>query len=205
MQQLPSGTSMDKCMNEQKSPSGGASTPFKMLGDHLKYMREQLKESLLEVSGAVEIDADDLQRIEQGSERPSEDILLLLIQHYNMQDQEAVQLWELAGYDSDDSPHKAKMEANAAALMQNKQLVMLLAMDVRTMYSDGVDISINDAGLTMNFTQTTGEGQHQAVGRIGMSYDQAAEVLKTLEQALLRAKYLNHRKSLPAPRNKKQD
>lgn len=184
-------------MNEQKSQGGNASSPFKMLGNHLKYLREQLKESVIEVSGAVEIDASDLERIEQGQERPSEDILLLLIQHYDMQDQEAVQLWELAGYDGDNSPHHQKIEANTAAMFQNKQMVMLLAMDVRTMYSDGIDISINPAGLTLNFTQSTAENQHTAVGRIGMSYDQAVEVMKTLEQALLRAKYLKHQRQLP--------
>jgi transcriptional regulator with XRE-family HTH domain len=168
-----------------------------MLGNHLKYLREQLKESVIEVSGAVEIDASDLERIEQGQERPTEDILLLLIQHYDMQDQEAVQLWELAGYDGDNSPHRQKIEANTAAMFQNKQMVMLLAMDMRTMYSDGIDITINQAGLTLNFTQTTGENQQTAVGRIGMSYDQAVEVMKTLEQALLRAKYLKHQRQLP--------
>lgn len=178
------------CMSEQTSQNGNARTPFYQLGNHLKYLREQLQESVMEVSGAVEIDSDDLQRIEQGVERPSEDILLLLIQHYNMQDQEAVQLWELAGYDGDDSPHKSKLDANTAALLQSKQMVMLLAIDVRTMYSDGVDININQAGLTMNFTQTTGDNQHMPVGRIGMSYEQATQVMKTLEQALLRAKYL---------------
>lgn len=183
-------------MNEQRSQNNGASTPFKMLGNHLKYLREQLKESLMEVSGAVEIATDDLQRIEQGHDRPTEDILLLLIQHYNMQDQDAVQLWDLAGYDSD-SPHKGKLEANTAAMMHNKQTVMLLAMDMRTMYSDGIDININQAGLTLNFTQTSGDGQQAPVGRIGMSYEQATQVLKTLEQALLRAKYLAHPKRLP--------
>jgi transcriptional regulator with XRE-family HTH domain len=183
-------------MNEQKS-QGGPSAPFKMLGNHLKYLREQLKESLVEVSGAVEIETTDLERIEQGQERPSEDILLLLIQHYDMHDQEAVKLWELAGYDGENSPHKNKLDASTASLLQSKQMVMLLAMDVRTMYSDGVDININQAGLTLNFTQTTGDGQHVPVGRIGMSYDQAAQVMKTLEQAMLRAKYLQHPKRLP--------
>lgn len=185
-------------MNEQKSQGGGASTPFKMLGNHLRYLREQLRESLIEASGAVEIDSVDLEKIETGQVRPSEDILLLLIQHYDMQDQEAVQLWELAGYDGDNSPHKTKLETNAAAFLQNKQTVMLLAMDLRTMYSDGVDININPAGLTLNFTQTTGDAQHLPVGRIGMSYDQATKVLQTLEQALLRAKYLQHPKRLSA-------
>lgn len=186
-------------MNEHKSPGNGPSVPFKMLGNHLKYLREQLRESLIEVSGAVEIDSTDLERIEAGKERPSEDILLLLIQHYNMQDQEAVQLWELAGYDGDNSPHRTKIDANANALLQNKHMVMLLAMDVRTMYSDGLDINVNSAGLTFSFTQTAGDGQHLPVGRIGMSYDQAAHVLQTLEHALLKAKYLGNQHRVPGP------
>jgi transcriptional regulator with XRE-family HTH domain len=185
-------------MSEQKSHN--TTPPFLGLGTHLKYLREQLKETLHEASGAVEIDTDALSRIERGFERPSEDILLLLIQHYNMQDQEAVQLWELAGYDGDASPHRFRLEEAAAAALTNKQMVMILAMDVRTMYSDGVDISVNQAGVTLNFTQAASNNQRQPVGRIGMSYDQAAEVLKTLEQALLRAKYLNHPLGLPAPK-----
>jgi len=84
-------------MSEQKQNT----PPFKTLGTHLKYLREQVRESLAEVSGAVEIDVNVLERIEQGFERPSEDILLLLISHFAMPDQEAVQLWELAGYDGD--------------------------------------------------------------------------------------------------------
>ena len=74
--------------------------PFITLGRHLKYVREQLHQSLAEVSGAVEIDEQSLERIEAGRERPSEDILLLLISHYGVENQQAVQLWELAEYDA---------------------------------------------------------------------------------------------------------
>lgn len=176
--------------------------PFQTLGTHLKYLREQSQESLHEASGAVEIDVEALERIEQGEERPSEDILLLLIQHYNMHDQEAVQLWELAGYDGDASPHRLKMDETTTHALHNKQLVMLLAMDVRTMYSDGIDININQAGLTLNFTQTAGKEDHHTVGRIGMSYEQAELVSKTLQQALLRAKFLRGPHGLPAPKDK---
>ncbi len=60
--------------------------PFLPLGNHLKYVREQSRESLAEVSGAVEIDEQHLERIEAGLERPAEDILLLLINHFQVQD-----------------------------------------------------------------------------------------------------------------------
>src|ERR1700683_4187621 len=78
-----------------------SNAPYITLGQHLKYVREQSRQSLLEVSGAVEIDEDRLERIEAGIERPAEDILLLLISHFGVADREAVQLWELADYDSE--------------------------------------------------------------------------------------------------------
>src|SRR6476620_9549288 len=100
-------------------------TPFVTLGKHLKYGREQSKQSLAEVSGAVEIDADALERIEAGTERPHEDILLLLISYFNIQDQEAVQLWELAGYDGDVPD---KLRPNDDLQLNGKHAVMLLAL-----------------------------------------------------------------------------
>jgi len=185
-------------MNESTNQSN---PPFKTLGTHLKYLREQHRESLLEASGAVEIDAQEMERIEAGLVRPSEDILLLLIQHYNMADQEAGQLWELAGYDGDVNSRQFQLEDLSS--LPNKQLVMLLALDVRTMYSDGVDININQAGITLNFTQAAGKDQRVPIAKVGMSYDQAAQVLKTLETALLKAKYLRGPKGLPEPKDPK--
>src|SRR6185312_330006 len=167
-------------MNEQKSHGV---PPFKTLGTHLKYLREQGNESLQEASGAVEIDTEALQRIEEGRERPSEDILLLLIQHYKTQDHEALQLWELAGYNGDDSPHRVRLDDIIGQAGQ-KQLIMLMAMDQRTMYSDGLDVGINQAGVTLNFTQSTGNNRRSSAGRIGMSYEQAAQVVRIMQEAL---------------------
>lgn len=167
--------------------------PFITLGRHLKYLREQLHESVAEVSGAVEIDEQSLQNIEAGQERPSEDILLLLITHYGLQDQQAVQLWELADYDAE-APEQIKPGADP---MNGKSVVMLLALDTRTMYSDGVDIAVSSAGLILNFSQATGKAQSAPVAKVGMSVEQAAEVARTLQLALLKAKYQKNPKALP--------
>ncbi|HVS58631.1 MAG TPA: helix-turn-helix transcriptional regulator [Candidatus Saccharimonadales bacterium] len=161
------------------------SQPYKSLGTHLKYLREQLHESLDEVSGAVEIDADRLERIEHGQERPSEDILMLLINHFNMQDHEAVQLWELAGYDG--AQDKLRMGDDIPA--NAKQIVMLLAMDARTMYTDGVDVNATPSGVTLSFTQASGTGERMPVARVGMSLEQAENVSRLLQRALLHVKY----------------
>jgi hypothetical protein len=176
-----------------------ANAPYKTLGSHLKYVREQSRQSLMEVSGAVEIDEERLKRIEAGLERPAEDILLLLISHFGVADREAVQLWELADYDSD-MPDRLRPETVEQQLSKNN-VVMLVGFDARTIYSDGLDVMWNDAGLTLNFTQATGPSQRMPVAKVGMSYDQAERVLATLQQALLRARYVGDTKLLPPPKD----
>jgi len=170
-----------------------SSAPFITLGRHLKYVREQLQQSVAEVSGAVEIDEQVLENIEAGKQRPAEDILLLLISYYGLQDQQAVRLWELAEYDAE-VPDQIRPDID---LQSGKATVMLLAVDVRTMYSDGVDITAGAAGVTMNFTQASGKGQTTPVGRIGMSLEQAEQVAKTLQLAILKARQVKDPKQLP--------
>lgn len=169
--------------------------PYRHLGDHLRFVREQSQQSLSEVSGAVEIDEQELARIEAGIERPAEDILLLLISYFGVKDREAVQLWELAEYDSD-IPDEIRIETETVH-MANKPTVMLLAMDMRTMYSDGVEIAVTPGGVTLNFTQATNPTQTAPVARVGMSHHQAEMVIKAMQQALLQAKYNSGPRLLP--------
>lgn len=170
-----------------------SNAPFTTLGKHLKYVRQQLDQSLAEVSGAVEIDESRMARIEAGEERPTEDILLLLISHFGMQEEQALQLWELADY-GDELPDQIKPDVEQIV---NKSVVMLLAMDMRAIYSDGVEADVTKAGITLNFTQATSQGATTPVSRIGMSVDQAQEVLNTLQTAILQARYSNSTKLLP--------
>jgi transcriptional regulator with XRE-family HTH domain len=179
--------------------------PFESLGHHLRTVREQSQRSLAEVSGAVEIDEKQLELIEAGKKRPDEDVMLLLISYFNVQDQEALHLWELAKYDSDLSDHlqlEGGEQPDAAQQpFGGKPMVMLLAMDVRTMYSDGVDVTVNPSGVTLQFTQTVpNQDQAAPVGRIGMSHQQAEQVIAAMQRALLHAKYNSGAKLLPPPR-----
>lgn len=155
------------------------STPFGPLGAKLKTIREKRNESVAEVSGAVEIDEQMLQRIEQGNERPSEDILMLLISHFGMQDDEASVLWQLAGYDQ-----PSDMSSAGDHTPNNRTMVMIMAVDPRIVYSDGVQIIANGSGVVMNFGQGTGTPQALVTARVGMSRDQAAMVLKALQNVL---------------------
>ena len=173
--------------------------PYASLGKSLKTVREQAKRSLAEVSGAIEIDEVELKKIEAGMSRPEEDVMLLLITYFDMVDQEAMRLWDLADYDSDLEEHMDFETIDTETLSSaTKPVIMLLAMEPRAMYSDGIEVSWNKSGITMDFSQVTAKGR-LSVAKVGMSMDQAAEVLKCLERVMLHAKYVGNTKLLPPP------
>jgi transcriptional regulator with XRE-family HTH domain len=164
--------------------------PYKSLGNQLKRIRERKQESVAEVSGAVEIEVTLLTDIERGAARPSEDILMLLMNHFAISDDKAVELWELAGY------NQADAETETPRGTSRVKQVMVLPMDARIAYTDMAHIVVNDRGVVMNFMQEAGlGGQPLAVARIGMSRTHAKEVLELLQKALAK----QQPKSLPTP------
>jgi hypothetical protein len=173
--------------------------PYKTLGARLKGMREHLRESLAEVSGAVEIEADMLSEIEKGTNRPSEDILLLLISHFAVKEDEATKLWELAGYDQSDTGATSMGNDSFGNL---KNTVMVMPLDARITYTDMAHVMVNDHGVVMNFMQTGGPGnQPLVISRLGMSHEHAKSVLEILQKTLAEQE-AEVPKSLPAPRAK---
>ncbi len=170
----------------------GADNPYKTLGWHLKFAREQLKESLAEVSGAVEIEADALDKIEQGENCPSEDILLLLITHLGLEDAEANSLWHLAGFSD---------QLNDTS---NGQIAVNMPNDLRIIYTDMLHVMVNDYGIVMNFMQGAGLGnQPLAVSRVGMSKKQARRIIDILQKSLDNPQVKAKPRFLPTPKKHK--
>ena len=168
--------------------------PFEGLGRQLKRLRTSRQESLAEVSGAVEIDANMLDTIEQGSARPSEDILLLLISHFGIKEEVAEKLWSLAGYEQN-------LPSSSSNSDSSKPLVMVTPEDLKIVYTDMVHVAVNDYGVIMNFMQGAGpNSQPLAIARVGMSREHALSVLEVLQQTLKNASP----KELPAPKNNKK-
>ncbi len=160
-------------------------SPYQTLGTQLRSLRERSQESVAEVSGAVEIDEKDLNRIESGTERPTEDILMLLINHFSVGDDKAAELWELAGYEhaTNDDPEQEHEHASESGT-PNRQTLMIM-IDPRVMYSDSVEIVADSRGVVMNFSQHAGQREQPlTVARIGMSREQAKMVMGILHQAL---------------------
>lgn len=187
-------------MSEPHNSYSPKNRPYQQLGLRLRDMRRKYKESAAEVSGAVEIDVATLERYEQGVELPSEDILMLLINHFGLGDDEAVNLWELAGYDQFDGFCDDGQNRNDDIKL-SKQPVIVFALDSRIVYTNGVEIVADKNGVVVNFSQMTDTKQGSVqVARVGMSYEQAENVLQSLQQAILRGKYSPKTKELPAPR-----
>jgi transcriptional regulator with XRE-family HTH domain len=160
--------------------------PFKQLGEKLKIIRQKLHESVAEVSGAVEIDEPMLQRIEKGHERPAEDILLLLINHFGMRDDEAASLWQLAGYDQPRSTSNRQDDSDEVTLGRTST-ILVMAVDPRVVYSDGVQVTASKNGVVMAFSQASGTPNSLTTAKVGMSREQAYAVIQTLQDALTRS------------------
>jgi transcriptional regulator with XRE-family HTH domain len=157
--------------------------PFKKLGDMLKVIRQKLQESVAEVSGAVEIDELSLERIEQGSERPSQDILNLLISHFAMHEEEATKLWKLAGYENGPLDFRDS-EFYADNMSPAKSAVLIVTVDPRVIYSDSVRVETSDSGVVLTFSQINGHTKPMVASCVGMSRDQAKKVIGALQDAL---------------------
>lgn len=155
--------------------------PYRTLGYQLRNLREKNDQTLSEVSGAVEIEADALKKIEKGSVLPSEDILLLLISHFGLQNEAAMKLWRLAGYDK-----YIDTTATDNSVLAQQSAVLLLPIDARIIYSDSVKVSKNNYGVVMNFMQSNDQKDDQPlpIARVGMSKEHAKEVITKLQNAI---------------------
>lgn len=157
--------------------------PYQYLGERLKMLREGNAESVADVSGAVEITSADLELIEAGHERPSEDILLLLFSHFEVESGHADELWKLAGYKG--HPEGVEEPDSMQSFPHDHNHAMMIMVDPRIMYSDGVEVVSGNRGVVLNFSQVNGpDGKPLTISRIGMSRVQAEQLMAILHQVL---------------------
>jgi transcriptional regulator with XRE-family HTH domain len=151
-----------------------AESPYRPLGRHLKELRTRANESLAEASGAVEIDVRELASFELGKARPTEDVLLLLISHFGAKDDEAVRIWEMAGYTGEKVPVTKSNPGDSSQRLH----------DNRILFTDVVDIVVNNYGVIMNFMQSGPPNTSQSVAKVGMSREHAKSILQILQATL---------------------
>jgi transcriptional regulator with XRE-family HTH domain len=169
--------------------------PYLGLGEQLKKVRQNRRETIAEVSGAIEVEADYLRDVEAGLNRPSEEIMMLLISYFGLSDIEADKLWNLGGYENIEPDVQNDQNFN-------KPGVSVLPSDVRIVYTDTVHVVVNNFGVVMNFMQMGGPiGQPLMVSRVGMSKDHARSVLEVLKQTLDQSENPSVPKLIANPKN----
>ena len=80
-------------------------------------------------------------------------------------------------------------------------LMVMMALDVRILYSDQALLAADKNGVVINFMQEGinlhGKAQKMPVARIGMSYEQAQEFLRVLHNTLAKADDLRPPEAFP--------
>ncbi len=176
-----------------------AGAPFRPLGRRLKELRSRARETLAEASGAVEIDIRQLANFELGNSRPSEDVLLLLLSHFGAKDDEALKLWELAGYNMDKIPVVHMGTDEQSATRRNFS-------DSQILFTDIVDVVVNNYGVVMNFMQNRGpKAQPVQVAKVGMSREHAKSILQILQATLAQTERNTSTKRLATPDTTSQE
>ena len=174
--------------------------PYQSFGEVLKHLRSKAAKSSAEVSSAVEIDESRLEKYETGEQRPPEDILLLLIQHFDLPDEQASELWKLAGYSGEPTEDLYFENDDDGGAQQVS--VGVSAHDARIVYTDMIQVMVNNYGVIINFMQGAGPAsQPLAVSRVGMSKEHARSVLEVLQKTLEQAENPTAPKQLKGPKS----
>lgn len=175
--------------------------PYKSFGEELRKLRARAAKTPAEVSGAVEIDESRLKLYEAGEQRPTEDILLLLIQHFNLVDSQADKLWKLAGYSGKPDEEKYLSLDDNSGIPQ--LTVSLMAQDTRIVYTDMVQVMVNNYGVIINFMQGASLGNNPlAVAKVGMSKEHAKSLVEILQKTIYDAENPSALKLLDSPTDK---
>jgi transcriptional regulator with XRE-family HTH domain len=150
------------------------------LGSRLKFLREQWQQSLIDVCNTLEIDEKMLRAYESGKILPPHDVLDMLISHFLLTEEQAQDLRDLADV------HREKETKLPGSLedILSKQLVMLMPLENKIIYTDAMQATVNENGVILQFMQQTGNGGSIPISRVGMSRLHAERVIQVLQNTL---------------------
>lgn len=167
---------------------------YTALGARIKFLREQWQQTLDDVCNTLEIDQTTLKEIEAGKQSPSHEMLDMLISHFLLTEDQAQDLRDLAG-DTPDFKDSLPLLDD----IMSKQVMMLLPVDNRIVYTDSMQATVNDNGVVLQFMQQVNNGQPVPVSKIGMSRQHAERIIEVLQNTLRQHDTGKQQKMLPQP------
>jgi transcriptional regulator with XRE-family HTH domain len=158
-------------------------------GNKLREYRQKIQESITQVGSAVGIDRSHLSKLENGHERPSKQVLLLLIRHFSLSQFEASELWNLAGYPAglvafEDLRKEVKnnMDEQKKNVSTANQMEVKVPENSVVLYTDTVFVTRTDYGIVFDFAQGVGPtNERRVVSRIGMSMEHAKDLVNVIQ------------------------
>jgi hypothetical protein len=180
-------------MNEQ-------SEPYKDVGNRIKMWREKWGQTLRDVSNSLEIDLKTLKSIESGQVLPDDDQLDMFMSHFLMSDDQANELLDLVetatGRKNNQNPAMNPFGGDPVGQI----MMMVLSSDTKIAYTDGMNASVDDKGVVLEFTQRSPDSKNFTVSRLGMSHEHAEQVAIVINETI--SKYRANKNSLKSISNK---
>lgn len=157
---------------------------YKKFGQILRAYRLRRNLNITSVGEAISINRTYLSKLENGHERPSIDVLNRLVHHYSLSENEASDLFLLAGYKSGVVIlNRREVINNMDKLNKPEQggVQINLNSNLSVLYSDSVFVTSNPYGVLLDFAVNMGPtNQQNVVSRIGMSKEHAKALAETI-------------------------
>ena len=161
---------------------------LKELGVAIKAYRVALNETIEELAQATELQESVLLKIEAGEHKPDKSVIELLCRHFNLQVQEANRLLKLSGF----SKNEFTLDLEPMDIPVDDVTKDFDVLVAPIFYTDMVNVTTNQYGVTVNFIQKAGsDGKPVVVSRVGMSHKHAQSVIDVLQESLRRTKLNN--------------
>lgn len=175
------------------------------LGKQIRNLRKKTKKSLKDLASLSGVHPTYLSKIENGQKRPSQKLLLKLLDLYKVSPSEFLAIQLLAGYgktyygelkeQKEVNYMTSKQEEKPEGQIQNNQMQIQVPNNLPVLYTDSAFVTASAFGLVLDFAQTLGPTNNQnVVARIGMSSDHAKALLKVLSQKLTEVELLKEKK-----------
>lgn len=165
---------------------------FKELGKKLTFYRK-LKYGDLgikQVAPILGIKYSYLSKLENGLQRPSIKVLNQIVYKYEVEAEEKMKLFALAGYIRGGVINvDEKNVSNKEQVIQNPLNVNVNPVQTPVLYVDNVNIKANNFGFVMDFSQQLGPtNQFTIVSRVGMSREHMEILIARLTEILNKRK-----------------
>lgn len=167
---------------------------FIEFGQRIRIYRVRKDENITQAAKNLDVDRTYLSRLENGHLQPTRKVLEKICKYYSISQNDASEIYTLAGYAGKDIVMQNKEREGVEKIMEENQISK--SKDVKgvelnvpnnavVIYTDSAFVTTNEFGCVIDFAQRLGSTNKQnVVARVGMSKDHAKALIKVLQERL---------------------